>query len=231
MESKEQLEQLTGHIKRLMYLIEGIHEREIYPVSFFSEAFDITNRMQGLLHQMEVSELALFERQMRVHQAQIRSVGYLTEYTPTQLTPPPAPPSVPEPQEIRPPRQPAPVVVEKSPVTFPPPVPERVATPPPPPSPPPPPKRIVDKQEGRLNETIEKKRLSDLRKAFTLNDRFRFCRDLFAKDENRMNQAIAELNAKDSYETSIAYLQEQFDWNFEDETVIEFTAVLEKRFS
>ena len=186
MENKEQLEKLIVYIKRLTLLTEKTSEQEIYPVSFFSEAFDITCRMQELLHQMEVSALSLFERQMKVHQTQVRSVGRLSE--PQSVVPQPVPPV---------PQQPPPV---------------------------------GGKPDSRLNEAIERKRLADLKKAFTLNDRFRFCRELFGRDEKRMNSVIADLNEKNSYEESIACLKEQFDWNFEDETVTEFIAILEKRF-
>lgn len=211
-----------AHIKQLEKLTENIHEREIYPVAFFSEAFDITNRMQALLHRMEVSELALFEQQMKVHQAQIRSNGHLSEDMTLPIDT-----LLPGRQENRQP--PVPCVTEKPAVASPPPSPPRHDVPLPPP--PPLPKWTLEKPEGWLNETIEKNRLADLKKAFTLNDRFRFCRDLFGKNESLMNQTIAELNVKPSYEASVAYLQERFDWNFEDETVAEFVAVLEKRFS
>ncbi|MDR1674866.1 MAG: hypothetical protein LBR86_00105 [Tannerella sp.] len=217
MENKEQLEQFIAHLKRLEQLTEDIREREIYPVAFFSEAFDITNRMQALLHRMEVSEVALFERQMKVHEAQIQSMGYFSEYMASSSGTP-----SPEPREILLPPPPPPPPAPGKPAA---------ASPLPPPPPPPPPKRTMEKPDGWLNETIEKNRLADLRKAFTLNDRFRFCRDLFGKDESLMSRTIAELNMKDSYEASVAYLRERFDWNFEDATVAEFVAVLEKRFS
>ncbi|MDR1456039.1 MAG: hypothetical protein LBJ01_10340 [Tannerella sp.] len=243
MENKEQLEQLMAHVKRLEKLTEDIHEREIYPVAFFSEAFDITNRIQALLHRMEVSELALFERQMKVHQAQIQSMGRLSDYmsspsdTPSEsleIPPPALSPASPVPPVPSVPS--VPPVTEKPATASPPPPVPRVTLPPvpratPPPVPPPPPKRAAEKPEGWLNETIEKNRLADLKKAFTLNDRFRFCRDLFGRDESRMNRNLSDLNEKDSYEASIAYLRGQFGWNFEDETVAEFVAVLEKRFS
>jgi hypothetical protein len=239
MENKEQLEQLIDHIKSLTKLTDEIADREIYPVSFFSQAYDITNRMQELLHQMEVFEIALFERHMKEHQAQIRSVGRFSDPAPTAVEPvsppvqqvipaPPPPPFKPEPPKVVPPPPPpvAPVVetpTVKTPVVAPP---LRYETPPPPPVRP-----VQEKAEVFLNETIEKNLMSDLKKAFTLNDRFRFCRDLFSRDENLMNRTLAELNVKGSYEASVSYLKEQFDWDFEDETVAGFVAILEKRFS
>lgn len=215
MENKEQLEQLIAQIKRFAELTNEISAREIYPLSFFSEAFDITHRMQELLHRMEISELTLFERQMKEHQSQIRSVGALSTHkasTPAETVSPPA-----DERQYMPP------------APLPPPPPVRTVTLPPPL--PPVSKPLSEKTDDRLNETIEKKRLSDLRKAFSLNDRFRFCRDLFNRDENLMNRTIVELNVQTSYAASIACLKERFDWNFEDESVSAFVAILEKRFS
>ncbi|MBR2497715.1 MAG: hypothetical protein IKB63_05135, partial [Parabacteroides sp.] len=81
-----------------------------------------------------------------------------------------------------------------------------------------------------LNDLLEKNNLSDFRKAFSLNDRFRFRRELFGGDEERMNKAIHELNNLHSYEDSMAYLNNELKWNIEDEAVADFIKLLEKRF-
>ena len=82
-----------------------------------------------------------------------------------------------------------------------------------------------------LNEVIQKKFLADFRKAFSLNDRFRFRRELFGGDEGRMNEAISDLNELQSFEESITYLDKKLKWNVEDEAVADFIKLLEKRFS
>ena len=56
--------------------------------------------------------------------------------------------------------------------------------------------------ETSLNDRMEKAKLTDLRKAFTLNDRFRFCRELFGGEEQQMNRVVSELNEICSYKTS-----------------------------
>ena len=81
-----------------------------------------------------------------------------------------------------------------------------------------------------LNDLLEKNNLSDFRKAFSLNDRFRFRRELFGGDEERMNKAINELNELHLYEDSISYLNDELKWNIEDEAVADFIKLLEKRF-
>jgi hypothetical protein len=81
-----------------------------------------------------------------------------------------------------------------------------------------------------LNEILEKKTLSDFRKAFSLNDRFRYKRELFGGDEEKMNKALSDLNEIQTYEDSITYLHTELNWNIEDESVTEFISFLEKRF-
>ena len=81
-----------------------------------------------------------------------------------------------------------------------------------------------------LNDLLEKNNLTGFRKAFCLNDRFRFRRELFGGDEERMNKAINELNELHSYEDSISYLNDELKWNIEDEAVADFIKLLEKRF-
>ena len=81
-----------------------------------------------------------------------------------------------------------------------------------------------------LNDLLEKKNFSDFRKAFSLNDRFRFRRELFGGDEARMNKVINDLNDLHSYEDSVTYLNNELKWNIEDEAVADFIKLLEKRF-
>ena len=90
---------------------------------------------------------------------------------------------------------------------------------------------VPDKTGVSLNDILEKKNLSDFRKAFSLNDRFRFRRELFGGNEEKMNQAIAALNDISSYEASVEYLYNVLKWNIEDDSVADFLKLLEKRFS
>ena len=56
----------------------------------------------------------------------------------------------------------------------------------------------IKSQASSLNDLLERKNLSDFRKAFSLNDRFRFRRELFGGSEELMNQVIADLNESKS---------------------------------
>lgn len=73
--------------------------------------------------------------------------------------------------------------------------------------------------------------LPDLRKAFSLNDRFRFQRELFGGDVERMNRTIDELNAAGSYAEAIAYINNVCKWNLDEEAAADFLKLVEKHFA
>ncbi len=197
MANKEKIDYLLLDIRQLETLIAGMRDAEIYPVSFFSQAFDLTHKILNDLHSLEAMQIDVLRTQMEAHEALIGSL------------PEPSASVVAEPEVI------APEVEE--------PVVEAAAEPEI--------KTVVaDKQGVSLSDMLEKKNLSDFRKAFSLNDRFRFRRELFGGDEEKMNKAIADLNDIRSYEDSVAYLNDRLKWNVEDEAVADFLKLLEKRF-
>ncbi len=89
---------------------------------------------------------------------------------------------------------------------------------------------IGSKSGVSLHDMLEKQNLSDFRKAFSLNDRFRFRRDLFHGNENVMNRVVSDLNDLHTLAESKEYIQSQLQWDLNDETVKDFIQLLEKRF-
>ena len=89
---------------------------------------------------------------------------------------------------------------------------------------------VMAKSNVSLNDLLEKKNLSDFRKAFSLNDRFRFRRDLFHGNEEQMNQVISDLNQIDSLEEALRFIAKNLSWDMNNETVADFIKLLEKRY-
>lgn len=203
MANKEKIDYLLLDIRELEKQVAGMRDVEIYPVSFFSQTFDLTHKILKDLHALEAIQIEMLRKQMEEHAVLLQSIP---KQTATPM--PDAPPLKKAIEEI-------PVVkeqiikVEES-------VKETNNT--------------ADRPNLFLNDLLEKKNLSDFRKAFSLNDRFRFRRELFGGDENKMNKAISDLNDIHSYEDSIAYLNNELKWNIEDEAVTDFMKLLEKRF-
>ena len=72
---------------------------------------------------------------------------------------------------------------------------------------------------------------TDLRHAVSLNDSFRFTRELFGGDAARMNRVFAELNAAVSFEEAIALFQKEVPVEEENEAVVDFVELLRKYFN
>ena len=87
-----------------------------------------------------------------------------------------------------------------------------------------------DAQPPSINDAIEKKKLSDLRKAFSLNDRFRYRKELFGGSEDAMNKVISILNNRQSLGECVQFLEHKLHWDFSDPTVKDFIKILEIRF-
>lgn len=237
MGDKEKMDYLLVDIRELEKLVASMRDAEIYPVSFFSQAYTTTQKIVDNLQSIEADQLALFKEQMEKHRALIKKAERLeaeaalvtqmqeqeSSYEPVQEMELPSVEELNEEKESVATPAEATVAAEKT-------VSEPAAS--------------LSSASSHattleqslphsisLNEVIQKKFLADFRKAFSLNDRFRFRRELFGGDEGRMNEAISDLNELQSFEESITYLDKKLKWNVEDEAVADFIKLLEKRFS
>jgi hypothetical protein len=82
-----------------------------------------------------------------------------------------------------------------------------------------------------LGDKIVKTIYADLKKSLSLNDRFRFQRDLFDNNIELMDNTLSDLNNFSSFQETMDYLQSYFAWNWEDESAQAFKELLEKRFN
>ena len=352
MANNENLKQIISNLQILTDLTSNMIDSEMYPVSFFSQAFDIIQKIQNDIHILEANQVEMFATQMKKHQALILSIHQqmrnispethiqkplhpenaikpasqdenrssipnkrtatqasdntdkkdekakktsilsrfgisskhseiktpapvvikqnttaiteseesqekgsveispatkpaakpieepivkpVTKLTPeTKHTPQPAveqkttpePVSEPKPKPVvlLPESKPAPAVVTPEPA----PIPEPAPTPAPITEPEPVATPVI---EPKPAPAPEKKKLPDLRKMFSLNDRFMYRRELFGGNEDLMNKAISALNNKGSFKESISYIEESMHWDFSNPTVKNFVKTIELRF-
>lgn len=71
----------------------------------------------------------------------------------------------------------------------------------------------------------------DLKKAFTLNDRFRFKRELFGNSDNDFVDAINLVSAMQSLTEAEEYFYEDLGWDSESDEVQEFMSIIINHFS
>jgi hypothetical protein len=352
MANNERLKQIISDIRQISDLTDSMKDAEIYPVSFFSQAFDLMQKIQSAFHLLEADQVEMFASQMKKHQAlilsihrQMRTIEGVTPHAVTAAATTPAPPA-PETKQ-RPTRVTAPEynivtgqneskskkaffldrlglhknevatdtgkqahAVPIAPTTAAPAAPPETKTPTAPAAPERPVTKIIEdaveapaaelsavKRPARpmpnplpvsetakttekstitlpvtnsenllymsgsspvakifaeraeaksrntsngipaesnfppsVHDAIEKRILSDLRRAFSLNDRFRYRHELFRDNEEVMNRVISILNTRESYKESLQFLEEKLHWDFTNPVVKDFIKVLELRF-
>ena len=82
-----------------------------------------------------------------------------------------------------------------------------------------------------LATAISQKHVADLSKAITLADRFRFKRELFGNDGEKMETVISALNKLGSFKDVEDYLARNLlKWNKESDVVKDFLAIVARKF-
>ena len=82
----------------------------------------------------------------------------------------------------------------------------------------------------RVDEKLHRDMSKDIRKAFSVNDRFRFQRELFAGSASAMNTAIEHIEMMRSYGNAELYFFSQLHWDRDNEDVKDFMAIVRNHF-
>ena len=85
-------------------------------------------------------------------------------------------------------------------------------------------------QPLRVDEKLQRHLSKDIRKAISLNDRFRFQRELFAGSASAMNTAIEHIEMMNSYGNAELYFYSQLNWDRENEVVQDFMNIVRNHF-
>lgn len=91
---------------------------------------------------------------------------------------------------------------------------------------------VVKEEEPKSVVLGESLKLSaGLRHAISLNDSFRFSRELFGGDTELMNRVIEQISVMGYYKTAVAFLSSKVELNEEKEAVNDFLELLKKYFN
>ena len=86
-------------------------------------------------------------------------------------------------------------------------------------------------KESELEQEIdEAKEFRNLMSIIGLNDRFRFRHDLFSDDNDLFRETIDILNTLEDFEKAVDFLEEKFNWDPEDATVVYFYDIIKPKF-
>lgn len=83
-----------------------------------------------------------------------------------------------------------------------------------------------DSEPLRLDEKLQRSRSKDLKSAFSLNDTFRFRRELFGNSAAEMTDALHMVEAMHSFDEAEDYFYGDLGWDRESDDVKEFMAII-----
>lgn len=90
---------------------------------------------------------------------------------------------------------------------------------------------IINDERLRVDELLQRQSTKDLRKAFTLNDKFRFCRELFGNNEASFIDTIDLLSAMPSLDEALEYIYQDLKWEKGNEVTEDFVTVITNHFN
>ncbi len=83
----------------------------------------------------------------------------------------------------------------------------------------------------RMDELLSRREAQDLRRAFTLNDKFRYRRELFDSNDALFADTLNTLSAMHSLDEALDYLYKDMGWDPEDDNVKDFVATITNHFN
>lgn len=87
-----------------------------------------------------------------------------------------------------------------------------------------------DDEALTLDEALQRSMSRDLRKAFSLNDRFRYRRELFGNSDVEMNDTLNLVETMHSYSEAEEFFYGDLEWDRESPEVKDFMAVIRNHF-
>ncbi|MBO5729355.1 MAG: hypothetical protein J6R43_05895 [Paludibacteraceae bacterium] len=90
--------------------------------------------------------------------------------------------------------------------------------------------KLAKGADDTLASVINNKKIIDLKASITLGDRFRFQRELFGGNGERMNKAISDFNSFESMDEAQAYIAKNFEWPLDNDAVSDFIQLLQRRY-
>lgn len=86
------------------------------------------------------------------------------------------------------------------------------------------------KNEDNLSSTIANKKISDIKQAISIGDRFRFQRELFKSNGEDMNKTLSYLNQLATFDEAMLFLQSKYGWAEDNEASMDFIQILKRKF-
>lgn len=86
-------------------------------------------------------------------------------------------------------------------------------------------------QNNSLLNSLANKKIDSLKNGISMGDRFRFQRELFANNGEKMVETLSVIDALSSLDEALSYISNNFQWNAESESVVDFLNLVNRRFA
>ena len=82
----------------------------------------------------------------------------------------------------------------------------------------------------RLDEALQRNMSKDLRHAFSLNDRFRYRRELFGNSDSVMNDTLNLIDSMSTFDEAEDYFYNDLEWEHDSPEVADFMVIIKNHF-
>ena len=89
---------------------------------------------------------------------------------------------------------------------------------------------ILAKGDNSLSASIANKKITDIKQAINIGDRFRFQRELFKGNGEEMNRTLNYINQLATFDEASSFLMSKYGWNETNENVQDFLQLVRRRF-
>jgi len=89
---------------------------------------------------------------------------------------------------------------------------------------------LLSKTDHSISSSLANKKITDIKKAINIGDRFRFQRELFHGNGEDMNKTLAYLNQLASKEEALSFVETKYGWAPDNDTAEDFRQIIRRRF-
>jgi len=84
--------------------------------------------------------------------------------------------------------------------------------------------------DNSLSASIANKKITDIKQAISIGDRFRFQRELFKSNGEDMNKTLTYLNQLATLDEAMSFLKSKYGWDSTNEAVEDFYQIVKRKF-
>jgi hypothetical protein len=84
--------------------------------------------------------------------------------------------------------------------------------------------------DNSLSASIANKKITDIKQAISIGDRFRFQRELFKSNGEDMNKTLTYLNQLATLDEAMSFLKSKYGWDSTNEAVEDFYQLVKRKF-